>query len=713
MSSTFKLNSISYIQTDLWLETPSDFDELNSLFIDHLAINDKQNQLKLFSYLIDSLSMRIFMGHDELNCVQIAHYLDDLITNLINFKQFVLVAYSLLEIVLRNLLAQLDSIEFNQQNSKLVNQKLFSNTFFISSLISKRIDSSLKLFTFLIESYRKQSSLDDSLLIKNLIKCILSRLSGLLVTCLARKLNKFDSYIELNFFKNLYPFFHIVFSQNDQTLTQICLQTIDLLHSTSLNSFNNCLIAENSEFSNIEILTKKCSSVWNLYTVKKTFSLAKRLLFYEENNEENELGLNDDLNEDKVNGDDIDNRSDISNEENEFKRSNEDKNFYRDFTIRFLSKEEHEMKKANMSKIGSFFSTFTSETNEIDDKRQINLTNFIISFRFHLNLVNLMRNLMQELICSEVDEILVKFLQMFANTYLTSVQIDRNLSFKILLSKIFYLNYENRLANFINLTKISFYGVNLLFCKFYLNQKFNSVHDEQIEFDINLDITELPSRLSLSELEIELREHFTKKEICLEKFFFKYLLHLSEYYLELNRISHHLELDKSIFNKIINEPEIDEIEQNSAKVDSRVTKLFKFYQENNKSMAMKDLTDGVHKNSEDFVNNEDLYLRKDCRFRYQIWSNEMISSIMINLPEKINSKNSYFSKLVELCDNSDDDLRKMLFAFIDLIIVFNSCSSYCQCTAVEFNSKIDVQRSKEISAKLLSFIIRILKPKSK
>jgi hypothetical protein len=148
-------------------------------------------------------------------------------------------------------------------------------------------------------------------------------------------------------------------------------------------------------------------------------------------------------------------------------------------------------------------------------------------------------------------------------------------------------------------------------------------------------------------------------------------------------------------------------------IEKKVISLFRFYEQNNKAITMLNLaknnsqnlsTKEIDANLEENISSQSKYVQRDCRFRYQIWSNEMINYFMLNLKNKIYTAENKSNLQVSLNENFSDNLIQLL---VQLIVVFNSCSSYCQCLTFENNnSKADFIKIREISAYILSEIFK-------
>ena len=164
--------SLSKLLANLSVEIESEFDELNAQLKLHLDHHDKYNKFKLIAYLVESLSSRVYLAYDELNSVQIVQYVYAFLKKLITLKEYTLVAYCLLEIVLQHLNTIIDLVEYKRRadltcaktvatldllrQKNLINEKLYENTFFMSSLMCKQINKTVKMFICLIDAVREE-----------------------------------------------------------------------------------------------------------------------------------------------------------------------------------------------------------------------------------------------------------------------------------------------------------------------------------------------------------------------------------------------------------------------------------------------------------------------------------------------------------------------------------------------------------------------------
>ena len=195
---------------------------------------------------------------------------------------------------------------------------------------------------------------------------------------------------------------------------------------------------------------------------------------------------------------------------NQLTNSNDDKNFYRDFTLKFNSAKQAQDTASNNS--GTRIQNYKLfQDNDCDSlkaqrkqQKQVNLTCFISSIEFHLSLLSIIQKISvyinenvttSQLVESQAidkSHYFGELMQLFIHTYTSSVRLERKLSFKILLSKIFYLNYESCLANFASLTKISFLSIHYLYFEHFIGECAHFTEDSNEEFDFSsVDDTKL------------------------------------------------------------------------------------------------------------------------------------------------------------------------------------------------------------------------------
>jgi hypothetical protein len=207
----------------------------------------------------------------------------------------------------------------------------------------------------------------------------------------------------------------------------------------------------------------------------------------------------------------------------------------------------------------------------------------------------------------------------------------------------------------------------------------------------------------------------------INRYFIYFILHFTLYYFHLNETSHGFKLDKKYFNELLQSTPTESDKNATDATDDeeferKILNIFEFYKQHNKAFTMLDLTkktksairsmdsleerERIMDNSENELSDFN-YLQRDSRFRYQIWTIDLISHFLLSLDFNYYLFNSEFNNgVVEnfLINN----LGK-------LIIVYNSCSSYCQCSVNENNnSKIDLVKIRATSIQLLIKIFKIL-----
>lgn len=444
------------------------------------------------------------------------------------------------------------------------------------------------------------------------------------------------------------------------------------------------------KYSNLEILTDECRNKWELSCVKKSFNWSKKLFSNEQFSDEPPLETSEVL-ETGNNRQPAQSDDEISiNEESEendgrMNKHKDEKNFYRNFTIKLSSSQSKNL-----------------FCNENPSGKHINLNCLISFLKFHSVTLNLVTNC-----CCSKSNLTASILKLLGVTYLTSIKIDRLFSFKILLSKILYLNYESNLANFISLTKLAFSTIGELLCEFACEQGESIVVGESSSIDI---------------IESELDSLLKNESFSLEKFFGLFISHFAKYYLYLNEKTHDFKLDdaylKTLMDKYENDAGLSEIKR------EEVIELFRIHKEHNKTLTMKTLTkitqttlskspslalSEAEVSKEDNLNDLD-YIRNDYRFRYQTWSFRMIRSFLNGLNDETGRSRGAIEKMPR-------EARKCV---AQVIVVFNSCSSYCHCSISAFNeeltdmgtsSKSDLKHVKDTSVNLLSSILNSLKRK--
>ncbi|CAF0784780.1 unnamed protein product [Brachionus calyciflorus] len=676
--SCYNLSSYTRKLIEINFDHEIELQNLNSKFKEFFK-KDGKNYSKILVYFFKCLSSRVCLAQDEINSVQIVQILFDFSTKLVEINELETLGYIILEIFIQDLIFFIDLSELKNAKCELdskveakFNPKLLENTFFMSSLTCKIVEKLISLVILYSEKVQ------DNSFWREILFSIAIKLFLLLAKCLIKKFTAFDSLLDINFVTNLDDLYVAFFKLNDSYLNEICLTSIRLFHALSLVPFETLIknygSEENSEFSNLEVLTQKCKTAWELHNVKKTFSLAKSLLNYE-NFQKSHQSINDLV--DVIQG--IDDESLL--EDDEKIDSNDDKNFFRDFSLKFSQNLN--------SKTSQIF-------HECIDFKQVNLTCFINAFKFHSNFLNLLNfvSLMPNLDHSPV--FMYEILKCLSLSYLTSIQLEQNLALKILLSKIFYLNYETYLASFINLTKKSFFLINSLYFKKRImdfNFKLNDLNNSEI---FNYNSLEDYDDTSDSKLKILIAN--SPKDNFFKDFFFNFVIQLSDFYKFLNSKVHSIKLDLCYLDDIFRKYQNHDFSIHTEKsLALEVNELFEKFTERNKLVEKED--------------KEESYSDRNLRHMYKIWTLEMIPYFLINLSEPISEENKDLN-LVKIVNffNDDSNLSKMelIKSLAELIVVFNSCSTCCSCRGYIENEatflNLDFNTIKNISIKLLSIL---------
>ena len=167
----------------------------------------------------------------------------------------------------------------------------------------------------------------------------------------------------------------------------------------------------------------------------------------------------------------------------------DERNFHRDFTLRFrmADRPDQTLKAPERTKAQEIFAdeTVSPPRPELAFKTsQINLNCFIYMLEFQMELIEMIRRVV---FASEwpsnsrpaVDggmriKLRLQLLKCLNRSYLASIELEHLLSFKTLLTKMYYLsNVENQMANFLHLTKPCFLAISDIFlpCKCSKDQR--------------------------------------------------------------------------------------------------------------------------------------------------------------------------------------------------------------------------------------------------
>lgn len=372
-------------------------------------------------------------------------------------------------------------------------------------------------------------------------------------------------------------------------------------------------------------------------------------------------------------------------------------NFYRVFTLKYdkISKQEEPKTMKNI------FGPGDEESGPIEEQaidKQVNLSCFIEAYKFHLGLVHMIKKLTVGMSLRQeatYHSVLCRFLQLLNRSYMISVRMDQILPLKILLSKIFYLNYENSLANFICLTKSSFITISFIYTSYILNK-------------LDLENVNIAAGDGQADSIFKATDRTDLEKIV--AYFPFFIQHASNCYYNLNSLTHFgAKLDLSSLEHLFQKP-------STVPVDSIQETLNKF-KEINKVMTMKrladvgmteptrsdEMSDGT--SAEEINSSSRSYLQKDSQFRYQVWSNQMLTYLVLSLGHDSAILMPNMAKCY-----SDPVFFKSL---AHILAVLNSCSTYCQCSSFAsldlVNSSNLLKRVSSISIDLLHYLLNRIK----
>jgi hypothetical protein len=723
-------------------ESKEDFDRLNTFLDAHINLNETRNRFKLLYFFMSSLIANIYSTHDELNCVQMSESVFYFLRRLLECgKEDALVAYCLLDLmqmVLKTVQRMQNSLEScDSDKEPFLSAKLAQNKFFMASLLNKQINECLRVIIALNRNHKAETYEPVNI---QLAVCCLSRMFYLIARSLQMKLEEFDALLDLTTIEMDLIISECFLNHSNREVVETCLRSIESINFLSFLPFR-CLV-DNYEHGgkSFEILTGKCRNAWQLFNVKKSFNLAKSLFSEDEAENRSKISLKstnsesskceldlgkEDLNQ--MNEIEMDERDDNQFESNE-------RNFYRDFTLRFYNAyskidDKNRLSENNSpskdAKFKTIFAQLDQEESVFVDEQHVNLTSFLVIFKFQLNFIKALEKLITNhnaysTFCTNKSGSL-RLLAIFNETYLVTIKLDRVLAFKILLSKIFYLNQENSSTCFSCLTKPACLCILQCFFLFYLNISKNDAYsDWLLDFTCQEEMTnegEMNKKL-LNHLENVLLKNADNQELYFSAFF----VHFWVYYFELNEQSHNFTFERiylSNFYEKFKSIDVKELsnEEIVRLIEKELNDLFVLQKENNKALAMLNLSikiesecDNTQHQSDitqhrkrlirDLNSNESLYLLKDSRFRYQIWSNQISIPFLKDLNENLELFVQVFSK-ANL--RSSKLFFKLLFQFV---LVLNSCSNYCQCSTI-VESK-EYQHLLDISSHIVLGIIKQL-----
>ena len=639
------------------------FERLSTDLVAFLSEHDKTNNFKLLVYLVECLATRLCLGQDGLNCVQLALQMDSLLKQLIDRKQYILVSYLLLDVIFKNIAIQVDYIQSNKSHTsvtdkaqdKILNGKLKENQFFLSNFMGNRIESSFTTFISVLEALNVEKlKSQNGALLRLLLECNLSRILSIITTVLVKKLNNFDSLIKFNFAPTLRDLIVQFNRLNETSLVMKCVKGAKCLHSLSLIPFyvltdhykeqRSRELDELDKYSDLDVITKNCTSAWNFYNVKTSFCLARKVLLNYEA---------DVITSDMVASEEHREMSFVSED-----FSTDDKNIYRDFTLKLADSD------IRSTGIGSKFFGI-QEANELANSKLVNLTSFILAFRFHLYLMSIMKDILCKLEMSTSGlEIATVFLDCFNQTYIVSLRMDRILSLKILLSKIFCLNHENNMANFINMFKSAYAGINVIFFKYFIRNLHSSKTNYKDIVCENYD--QLETLLITFFHENKLGKDANQMHLLVRYFSF-FSQHFSMSYLYLNQTSHAFTSDRN-FAKFLKNVLPQDIEK-----DGILSMLLEFYKPLDDELSDNKLVKVISEQKS--LDSNDLgYLLKDSQFEYKIWSNEIVNLYVLGLLGYFNETESNIDAIF---NHYTSALKKPEWfnSSIKLIAVLNACAT--------------------------------------
>jgi hypothetical protein len=131
-------------------------------------------------------------------------------------------------------------------------------------------------------------------------------------------------------------------------------------------------------------------------------------------------------------------------------------------------------------------------------------------------------------------------------------------------------------------------------------------------------------------------------------------------------------------------------------IEKELNELFSLQKENNKALAMLNLSMNIESECDnqdresqigqlkspilELNSNESLYSLRDSRYRYQVWSNQISIQFLKDLNQNLDCFKQVFSK------GNFENWKLIFKLLIQFVLVFNSCSNYCQCST-EIESK--------------------------
>ncbi|RNA11994.1 hypothetical protein BpHYR1_022535 [Brachionus plicatilis] len=387
-----------------------------------------------------------------------------------------------------------------------------------------------------------------------------NRIFYLISKCLIKKLTNFDALPEANYTHQLKDLYLASFDLADSNLSKICQKSIRLFHALTLSPFESLCISRNNQqnddrknFAHLEVLAQKCKTAWELHNVKKAFQYAKLLL------SSDNLKSNQSF-------DEFDNgMENFENEDDSLASTNDDKNFFRDFSLKFGT-------NSSMNTKDEYF--------------------------------------------------IYEVIKCLTSTYLVSIKLEQNLPLKILLSKIFYLNYEHCLATFVILTRKKLNFESKI-------EKFN--YDSLSEFS-NID-------------QLKILINKDPKKNFFAQYFSTYINQVNSYYQFLFETCHQIKLVGGVFENFLDKFENKDLSDYSEEMLSKEIEMFMedFKKKNKIDLETTDINrDG---------DGEKIYSDRDNRNLFRIWSQEIVPYLFLNLN---NSKKFLIKNLAELILNDFD-----------------------------------------------------------
>jgi hypothetical protein len=384
----------------------------NNKFKIHLE-NQSCSLNSLIIHLFESLCTSLFNTANEINAVAINESIIDLFSNLkLNQELSYISVFILNEIIIAEFNDDIDYIEksFRHEDNKddnvdddeneIKNKKKFNKT-----LIRNKIFVSKFLYKRLQQFFKIISELKCE---KFLINLSMNNLNALYLKILYLKLHNYELCIELDSLQLIKNYSSLY--QNDTDffvmLHVLCSEYLETI-AFNYKQENLFPISDNLNYfySNFEILTSNIKTNWQLYQIKKCFHIAK-YIFTNTQNYEYELDKQYDIND----------------------------RFIRNFTLKILNLD-------------------------LNCEYKINLNDFVRSLKLLNDLLGIFEHLIkQKLITFETTFLYCLFKINFLSSF-----CDELITLKVLVKKIFHLNYEHELISFFLPIKKSFQSLTVMF----------------------------------------------------------------------------------------------------------------------------------------------------------------------------------------------------------------------------------------------------------